>query len=174
MFHRSILLLAVCMMAGCSENMSQLGGKPSDAVSMGDNHFFKVASNANQTEIETSQLAMNQAQSPRVRELAQQMITDHTKAQNQLQTLASSKGAALPQQLDSIHQAMVNNLQNKSGSDFDRAYVQTQITAHQDTIANVQNEVNNGTDPDVKSLADQLLPTLRMHLQMAQDVQKGL
>jgi putative membrane protein len=174
MFHRTILLLSVCLLAGCSENMSQLGGKPAENLSTADNHFFKVVSNANQTEIQSSQLALSQSQNPRVRQLAQQMIDDHTKAQNQLQSLASSKGAVLPQQLDSIHQGMVNNLQNKSGSDFDKAYVQTQVTAHHDTIANVQAESSNGSDSDVKSMADQLLPQLRMHLQMAEDVNKSL
>src|SRR5436305_14000560 len=104
MLQRSILLLSVCLLAGCSENMSQLGGKPAENLATADNHFFKVVSNANQTEIQSSQLALSQSQNQRVRQLAQQMIDDHSTAQNQRQTPASSKGAVLPTQLGSVHQ----------------------------------------------------------------------
>ena len=110
----------------------------------------------------------------RVLGFAQQMVDDHTTAQNQLQQLASQKGAVLPPQLDSVHQSLLDSLHNKTGTDFDRAYLDAQITAHRDTIANVQNEANNGSDVDSKNLAQQLLPQLQHHLQMAKDIRNSM
>jgi putative membrane protein len=174
MLRQFALCLAVMVLAGCSESMSQLGGKASPELSTGDNHFFKVVANANDTEVKMSQMALAQSQNAQVRQFAQHMIDDHTQAGKQVQALASQKDVVLPQQLDTIHQDLVDGLRGKTGADFDRAFMSAQVTAHQDTINNVKAEADNGSDQDVKQLAQQLLPKLQDHLRMAQQVQSGL
>jgi putative membrane protein len=151
--------------------MEDLGGKGNPNLSMKDNDFFKTITVANETEIQSSQLALTQSSSQDVRTFAQRMIDDHRLAEQKVGALAADKAIVLPTKLDSDHQSMIDDLKNKSGADFDQAYVKLQVQAHKDTIAADQDEADNGNDPAVKSLASQMLGTLQHHLQMAQALQ---
>ena len=101
------------------------------------------------------------------------MIDDHTADNQQLATFASSKGASIPTTLDDKHQAMVNQLSTLSGPDFNRAYLQDQVAAHQETIDAFKSEEMNGVDPDSQQMAKSMLPQLKMHLDMAMKLQKA-
>jgi putative membrane protein len=173
MLKRSLALAAVlCVAAGCgSESTEQLGGMASPQLSSQDNTFFRNITEGNLTEIQSSHLALQMAKSPDVKDFAQQMISDHQTAATQVDAIAKSKGAVLPKMLDGSHKDMVDALNGKSGDDFDKAYIDLQIKAHQETINLDQDEADNGTDPDVKSTAAGLLPILKHHLNMAQQIQ---
>ena len=80
-----------------------VGAFAADAIKMKDLNkgkadisFVEEAANANLTEVKMSELAMNQSSTASVKDLAQQMITDHTKAFEALKTMATSKGIVLP------------------------------------------------------------------------------
>jgi putative membrane protein len=164
-----ILLLAV----GCSQSTQELGGNPSPNLTMGDNEWFKTMAIANMTEIQSSQLALSKSQSPAVKDFAQKMIDDHTIASNELMQLAADKQVTLPTQLDSTHQAMLDDLKGRSGADFDKVYIDDQIKAHEDTLAEDEKEADNGTDAQAKMQANKLIDTLKMHLQMAEKLHNG-
>ena len=173
MLKRSLAVAVVlCVAAGCaSESTEQLGGVASPQLSSQDNTFFRNITEANLTEIQSSQMALQSAKSPDVKGFAQQMISDHETAAAQLDAVAKSKGVQLPKMLDDSHKDMVDGLNGKTGDDFDKAYIEMQIKAHQEAINLDQDEADNGTDPDVKSTAAGLLPTLKHHLNMAQQIQ---
>jgi putative membrane protein len=128
---------------------------------------------ANMTEIDSSRLALDSSQDSNVKMFAQRMIDDHTQAQQDLSSLAASKAVTLPSHLDATHQKMIDELKEKSGTDFDKAYVDDQIAGHKEAISADQDEANNGNDPQERALADRLLPTLNMHLSMAEKLQNG-
>ena len=113
------------------------------------------------TEIQSSQMALQQSSNPRVKEFAQTMINDHTSAATSVMSVAKSKDVVPPMTLDTAHKDMVKTLDGKSGSDFDKAYLDLQVKAHEMTINLDQKEADNGNDPDVKNLATTLLPTLK-------------
>ncbi len=60
----------------------------------------------------------------------------------------------------------MEKLTKLSGDEFDRAYVNAMIMAHENDVAAFQNVAQNGTDADVKAFAAGTLPTLEKHLQM--------
>jgi putative membrane protein len=166
---------ALCLVAGCGmEKTEDLGGMRSPTLSEQDNGFIRDITMGNLTEIQSSQMALQMSSSQPVKDFAQHMINDHTMANNTIDTLAKSKGAAVPKMLDSDHKNMVDGLKGKSGSDFDKAYVSLQIKAHQEAINVDQAEADNGNDGDLKSAANGLLPQLRMHLDEAQKLQSGM
>lgn len=172
MIKRSLIAVAAgCLLAGCGQSMSELGGKTSPTLSDQDNTFFKQVAIGDKTEISSSELALQKSNNADVKMFAQHMIDDHKMADTQAMTLANSKDVTLPQQLDDKHQSMVDGLKNKSGTDFDKAYISLQVAAHDETVTNVENEANNGQDASVKAMAQHLLPTMREHLKMAQDMQ---
>ena len=168
-----VLVTSAILLAGCNTPTESVGGKNSENLTNQDNDFFKQITIGNQTEIQSSQLALTQSQSPSVKTFAQHMIDDHQKAGGKVFALAARKGVNPPTQLDTLHTKMIDALKDKSGVDFDKAYADLQVTAHKETISDDQNEIDNGTDPDVKALASELLPTLKMHLDMAKQLNPG-
>jgi putative membrane protein len=69
---------------------------------------------------------------------------------------------------------VMSQLQQASGADFDRMYIQMSgVDAHQKMEALFQSEVSGGTDADLKAFASKTLPVVQMHLKMAQDMASG-
>jgi predicted outer membrane protein len=77
--------------------------------------------------------------------------------------------ANLPTGLDSEHQKMLDELKTKDGRDFDVAYDQLQLKAHQDAVALFESYAKAGDNPDLKKWAAKTLPHLKQHLAMAQN-----
>ena len=164
----------ICLIAGCSQNANDLGGKKSDQLTDKDNSFLTTVAVVNMTEIQTSQLALTNSQSDPVKKFASEMISDHQKATSQADAVGTGIGFASPTMLDSSHQDMVNDLKLKMGGDFDKTYIGDQVKAHEATIAAAEDEANNGSNQQVRNLATQLLPTLKMHLAMAQTLKSSM
>lgn len=126
---------------------------------------------SNMAEIEAAKLALSKTQDQEVRTFAQQMIDDHTKAQNEVQAVAQAKGVELPTELDAKHKAMANRLEKLSGDAFDRAYMkQSGLADHKATHAKLKKGINNAKDPDVKALAAKMSPVVEQHLKSAQQL----
>jgi putative membrane protein len=140
--------------------------------SSADKSFMKKAAEAGTFEVQAGQLASQTSQNPDVKAFADKMVTDHTKVGGDLSTLASSKGVTLPTDPSLTQKAKLKILSKETGSHFDSTYAKDEaVAAHKDTIALFEKEANKGTDPDVKAFAQNTLPALRGHLQMAQDLQ---
>ena len=173
---RALALAALlCFGVGCSSNqsMTELGGKPSPEIMKSDNIFLKKIAVSNMTEIESSKLALEQSQNTALKTFAQHMIDDHTEAGSRVAALAAEKQAELPTKLDDDHQKLIDDLKAKSPGDFDKAFIDLQVAAHKEAIAFDNDEVDNGSDPDVRKLASHLQNTLNMHLRMAEDLQSS-
>jgi len=119
-------------------------------------------------EVQLGQLATQKAQSDDVKKFGQRMVDDHSKANDQLKSIASQKGITVPSGLDAKDEALKDKLANMSGAQFDHAYMQAMVKDHKEDIAEFQKEASSGRDPDVKGFASQTLPTLQDHLKMAE------
>jgi putative membrane protein len=93
--------------------------------------FIEKAATANMAEIELGQLAQQQAQDPQVKQFAQMMVDEHTKALDQLKTAAGGQGT-IPSALDSKHQKLHDKLAKLQGAEFDRAYMAAMVDGHKD------------------------------------------
>jgi putative membrane protein len=105
-----------------------------------------------------------------VKAFGQHMVTDHSKANDELTQLASTKGVRTATELDSKHRKMVEDMQQLSGDKFDREYVDDMVEDHEQDVKAFEKASREARDPDLRSLASKTLPTLRMHLQMARDL----
>jgi len=137
-------------------------------VSAQDQNFAMTAGASDQFEIQSSQLALQKSRNPALRRFAQRMVDDHTKTTQQLTSIAQAKGMALQPQLNGDQQTMLSDLQKANGRRFDGMYWRDQVTGHQQAVAAFQGEANDGYDADIKSFAQQTLPTIQQHLRMAQ------
>jgi predicted outer membrane protein/sporulation protein YlmC with PRC-barrel domain len=134
--------------------------------------FVNKAANGNMFEIQSSQLALQKSQETRIRDFAQKMVHDHTQAGDKM--TAAAKDQTVPTSLDQEHAQMLQQLQQASGSGFNRSYVQMQFDGHQKTVALFEQYAQNGDHAQLKEFAQQTLPTLREHFQMITDIRKEL
>jgi putative membrane protein len=140
-----------------------------NTVPQKDQTFANDAAHAGLLEVKLGELAMKKGNSEDVKMLGQHMVTDHTKANEELKSLATKKGMKLPTTLDKEGQMHFNDLSKKSGSDFDKAYSDLMVKDHQKVIAKFKAESASGEDGDLKRWATTTLPTLQHHLMMSEE-----
>jgi putative membrane protein len=140
----------------------------------GDQAFAQKAAAGGAAEVELAQLAMEKASSDAVKQLASRIQSDHSKANQQLASIGSSKGWQLPSSPAAEHQATKSKLEKLSGADFDRAYVEAMVKDHRKDIREFEREASNGADDAVKQFASSTLPTLKQHLEMAESAHQSL
>jgi putative membrane protein len=148
---------------------------PASAATLGasDKKFFVKAAGGGLAEVAAGQLASQTSANPDVKSFADQMVKDHTKANDELTQLAQTKGVTLPQAPDASHQKDLDKLKQKQGAAFDKAYVKAQIADHKSTISLFE-QASKSKDPDIAAFAQKTLPTLKMHLVMVKGLQKKL
>jgi putative membrane protein len=137
-------------------------------LSRGDRKFIDEAAKGGMAEVQLGKLAAEKAESPQVKQFGQRMVDDHTKANSQLQQLASTKNVTLPQDIDRSHQHEYDRLQKLSGAQFDREYMKHMVSDHKKDVKEFQKTAKSAKDPDVKNFAQTTLPTLEDHLRQAQ------
>lgn len=145
-------------------------GGTSTTVNPADGEWATKAGMGGMAEVQMGNLALQKAASADVKAFGQRMVTDHSKANEELQQLVTAKGLALPAQLDSEHQAALDHLSGLSGAEFDKAYMQHMLADHQKDVPMFQDASNTLQDPDLKAFASKTLPTLQEHLKLAQEV----
>ncbi len=134
-------------------------------LSAKDKQFIHAAAIAGLAEVNDGQLAEQMGDNS-VKQIGTRMVTDHSKANDQLATLSMRLGDPAPIQTDSKHMQMSDTLKTKSGSAFDTAYLETVLTGHEKTIALFKKEISSGSNGHLKNFAQTTLPILEMHLSM--------
>jgi putative membrane protein len=132
-----------------------------------DAMFMRTASQSSMAEIAHGELATKNASSQEVRNFAQRMVDDHTKANAELKALASKQQTTLPAELGQKHQAMQDKLAKMKGEEFDRAYMQHMVGAHTEAVKLFEQESKNGKDADTRAWAAKTLPVVQEHLKLA-------
>lgn len=135
------------------------------AVDEGDAKFAVTAANGGMAEVALAKLAQAKATSPKVKEFADMMVTDHTKANDELMALAKAKNIALPDAVSDDEKKAMDDLSKKSGKDFDKAYVDLMVDDHKKDVKEFEDATQSLKDADVKAFAVKTLPTLKAHLE---------
>jgi len=131
--------------------------------------FVKKVAISDMMEIQSSQLALSRQPDADTKPFAEQMVKDHQQTSSELKSLVNSGkvNGPLPTSLDADHQKKFDELKSKSGKDFDRAYDQMQLQAHEEAVALFEQYSQAGDNPDLKMWAAKTLPRLKEHLAMA-------
>lgn len=136
-------------------------------------NFFEEASAKGIAEIETGKLALEKGTTADVKEFAQTMVEDHTAANQKLSALASSKKLEVSSDAELINQAKAMVLKLRGEASFDKAYMNNQVMAHEQTIELFQKAANSD-DAEVAAFAKETLPKLEHHLKMAEQINAQL
>ena len=167
--NKTLLATAIACVAGGTMIAQSSGG-----TSASDTKFAKEAAEGGMTEVELGKVAVKNASSDKVKQFGQKMIDDHSKAGDELKSVAAKNNITLPTELDAKHKAMVDKMAAMTGTQFDRAYMKDMVKDHTMDVADFQKEANNGSNADFKSFAGKALPTLQQHLTMAQETESSL
>ncbi len=133
-------------------------------------NFVDEASAKAIAEIETARLALEQSQNPEVRSFAQKMIDDHTRNRDELAQLAQQNNLEVSDDARLMDRAKAWILQWREGENFDEAYANNQVNAHQQTIDIYQDYIEEGQDENLRQYAEKSLPMLEEHLKQAEQL----
>jgi putative membrane protein len=134
--------------------------------------FAKTVAMSDMFEVESGQLAADQAGSARVKSFGQKMADDHSKTTDALEEIIDDEDidVKLPDELDREHQAKIDQLKDLSGDAFDRAYIPTQVSAHQKAVDLFHGYAEKGENAALKQWAAATLPALKGHLDEAKQL----
>lgn len=142
-------------------------------LSTTDEKFVKEAGAAGMGEVKIATLGTQKASSADVKAFAQMLVDDHTKANEELQNLAKGKGVELSQVIESTYADKFQKLEKYSGADFDKEFISGMVSDHKKDVSKFESEQKSATDNEVKAFVDKTLPTLKAHLDKANELNKA-
>jgi putative membrane protein len=121
-------------------------------------------------ENDLARLAETRAENSDVRRFAQKMVADHNRLQTEWVNMAAASGLTINPSYGKKHRKKLEDLQKKSGKDFDRAYMTLMIQNHKDYLTAFRTDGKNAHSTQVRNLVSNDLSTLEQHLSMAQQI----
>jgi putative membrane protein len=173
-------------------------GRGMMSLSEEDRQFVRKASMSSQMEVALGNLAEDKAESDQVKQFGEQLARDHEAANRELQSSLGGGDATTAQQPGAgtstaarpggvataggdREQALMNDqmeqtrqrLERVRGAEFDRAYLDEIVKHHEKDIQEFERAARSD-NAQVRAFAERTLPTLRQHLQQAQQLQASL
>jgi putative membrane protein len=124
---KSIGRVICCSILGITALLMTANG---NAQSEDDKKFLVNAAQSDVNEIKLSQLAEQKATNLAVKAFAQKMVAEHKKMSMSMQPFAASWGVTLPTDMDADHQKEYDKLNELSGADFDKEYIDQMVSDH--------------------------------------------
>jgi putative membrane protein len=136
----------------------------SSSLSVKDKAFMKKAAKGGMMEVAMGNLAEQNGQSDDVKSFGKRMVTDHSKANDELKSIAEKKGVKLP----------TKEKEHSGKWSSDKAYIDAMVKDHEKDLAEFQEEAKTGSDPDVKKFAEDTAKIVQEHLDLAKETQSKL
>ncbi|MGZ5191792.1 MAG: DUF4142 domain-containing protein [Flavisolibacter sp.] len=155
-------------------NNSTAGTISNTPLSKDDSNFVQDAAIAGIMEVEAGNLAQQNANNQSVKDFGGMMVADHSKANSELQGLASTHGITLPAALPADKQKHMDAMKKMTGKAFDKHYMDMMVNEHKKTIDKFKMASEKCEDANLKSWASQTLPTLQKHHDSAVAVKKRM
>jgi putative membrane protein len=147
---------------------------------LSDPEVASVAVVANQIDIAYAAIAKQKSKNAEVIKFADTMTNDHNAVIAQASALVKKlnvtpKDNALSQKLLAGAESTKKMLNSKSAKDFDKAYIDNEVSYHKAVISTVQDTLIPDTDnAELKELLINVVPALKTHLAHAEMVQKSM
>ena len=171
--NRSVVIFASAFALAASGAWAQSAG-PNDA------QIAAIVVTANQVDIDAGKLAASRSGNKEVKDFAQRMVTDHTgvnKAATELVTRLKVKPEENPTSkgLKQTGDGTLKRLTALKGADFDRAYVDNEVTYHQTVLDALDKTlIPSAKNDELKALLVKVRPAFVAHLEHAKHLQSTL
>ena len=172
-------------------------------ITGGDPELLNVLAVVDQGEIQDGQLAQRQAKNARVKSLARELVQAHTqslqkdrriaKAANITLTSTSSSArdsarsstdtsasantgtsSGVAAQLQQLHMQAMERLRSLEGADFDSAFVNAQVTAHQQVLDLLQRSQSQAQNSELQNHLSEAVKEVQAHLERGRELQQTL
>ena len=150
------------------------------AAAPNDAQIAHIAVTANSIDSAAGVMAKKNGSAKSVKDFAQTMINDHSSVNKQAVALATKLKVTpedndVSKSLKSSADASTSNLQGKTGADFDKGYIDNEVTYHQTVLDALDKTlIPNAQNADLKALLEKVRPTVAAHLARAKDIQTSL
>jgi putative membrane protein len=141
--------------------------------SSADETFMMSAAQAGMVEVKLGEMAAKKATQENIKQFGAAMVSDHSKANKELQAVAAKNGVTLPSELDAPHKSKVEKFGKLSGEQFDKAYVSEMVKDHEKVAAEFEKAAKTAQNPELKSFAATTLPVIKTHLKHIKDIAAG-
>ena len=133
--------------------------------------FATAAAISDMYEVIAAKIALQRSSQSDIKAFAQKMVEAHTATTEKLKALLPA-GIKPPAHVDSRRQGMLDNLRGASGADFDHRYAVQQVAAHKEADILMRGYGKDGDNTGIKAFARNTDKDVKMHLSMAQDLEK--
>jgi putative membrane protein len=125
-------------------------------------------------EIAAAKIAEQRSKTPDIKAFARLMVKDHTASSMAMKPLIVAAGLTPVDKLDQQFQGLLDALKSAGDADFDKTYVDQQVTGHEQVLALLQGYARDGSNAGLKGGAAKLVPTVQMHLDKAKAIQAAM
>jgi putative membrane protein len=133
--------------------------------------FLTEAIQGNYAEVEMGKLAQKNGQSQQVKSFGQMLATDHGSANEKAMQAAKSMGLTYPNGPNAQQKSDHDKMAKMTGAQFDKEFAQHMVKDHQKDIAEYEKE--SKMQDAAGKYAQETLPTLKKHLETAQNIEKS-
>jgi putative membrane protein len=172
--------IAVIATAAALATVAIVHAQTSPAAPPNDAQIAMIAVVANGIDVDAGKLAAEKSSSKAVKEFAETMVRDHTAVNAKATALATKLGvtpeeSATSKSLKADGDKMLAKLKGMSGTEFDKAYVDNEVTYHEAVIGVVTKTlIPNTKNAELKSLLESAGPIFTSHLEHAKHLQQSL
>jgi putative membrane protein len=140
------------------------------------------------TEVKLGELGGEKARNPEAKEFGQMIVSDHTKANDELKQVLSKHNITVTADVDNDKIERFSKL--TSGAEFDREFINTMVDDHESTVKALEDRLDkegddenarytpkksdNPVEADLNQWAAKVIPTVREHLQKAKQIDQKL
>jgi len=118
-------------------------------------------------EIAVGRMAQQKASSDEVRSYADQLVKDHTNADQMVLATAQKTGMHL-RSAATTRSKTDQKLSSASGAQFDRVFLEQTSADHKKLMSELQQEREDASDDNIEALIDKIMPILQQHHDLAQ------
>lgn len=160
--------------AGAMASNAMVDAKQALSATPSGPDFVNKAAKSDAYEIAAAKLAVTNASSQAVKDFAAEMITAHTASTAKIKAAAATATPAITPDptLTSDQNDDLAELAKKKGAEFDEAYIDDQVDAHQDALALMRDYAEHGDTAALKTAAGEIAPVVQKHLDHAKSLDK--
>lgn len=139
-----------------------------------DSLYLVEAAETDNKEIEIGKLAQEKSTDPDVKAFGKMMVDDHTQAAGDVKKLAARKNISLPDSMTEEARKEYDDLNKKSGLDFDKKFAEMMVKGHEKAIDKMTEAAEEAADEEIRYWATNKIPTLTEHLEHAKSLKEKI
>jgi len=149
---------------------------PAAPAALTDANIVYILDNANMLDSSAGSIAATKGTAADVREFGKRMMRDHHALRKQGQDLAKKLNVTPEAPANDDSKASYDKTMSMlngaaKGKDFDKAYIDNEVTYHQAVLQTATTAMGAAQNAELKNLIQKAAPAIQAHLDLAQSIQ---